>query len=212
MQAASHVSPENAVRSKANRAMLLLAFAMRIGELALTVVLTSGALIVMIGGPIWFSIKARPLGPLRYRWGTFVGIWSLLLSFGLLGTMLNNRKDSELPIVTIIPALGIVGAIGVLRRKRWGVVAYLASQTAFALLAILVQDSNESLSPALRATAPIVGIGINLWYFGRRWRLLSSPVCGDQPESVFEETDQPQPRPRPLDITDGAETDATKFQ
>lgn len=171
---------------------------MNMGELVLTIALTTVALIVMVGGPIWFSMKARPLGPLPYRWGTFVGIWSLLFSFGLLGTILNNRRDSELPIFVIIPVLGMAGAIGVLRRKRWGVVSFLVSQAALVLLGVLLQDSDEAVKPALRAFAPMAGIGINLWYFGRRWRLLNTPTCEDYADSVAasegsDESDKPQP-------------------
>jgi hypothetical protein len=177
---------------------------MNTGELVLTIGLSAVALIVMFGGPIWFSLKARPLGPLPYRWGTFVGIWSLLISFGLLGTILNNRKNSELPIFAVIPVLGMAGAIGILRRKRWGVVSFLVSQAVLILLGVLFQDSDEAVKPALRALGPVSGIGINLWYFGRRWRLLSRPIYEDYADSVTaseepDESDQsgkPQP-PQP---------------
>jgi hypothetical protein len=137
-------------------------------------------------------VKARPLGLLPYRWGTFVGICSLLFSFGLLATILNNRKDSEWPIFVIIPVLGMAGAVGVLRRKRWGVVSFLFSQAALVLLGILLQDSDEGVKPALQALAPLGGIGINLWYFGRRWRLLSQPNYDDPIDSVAasEESDE----------------------
>ena len=36
--------------------------------------------LVILGAPIWFSVKTRPVGPLRYRWGTFVGFQGLLVA------------------------------------------------------------------------------------------------------------------------------------
>lgn len=171
---------------------------MRTGEGVLAVALTAVALIVMIGSPIWFSVKARRLGPLPYRWGTFVGSMSLLFSFGLLVTTLTNRKDSELPILAFIPVLGVAGAIGVLRRKRWGVVLFLLSQAALLLLGVVLQDSSESVMPAQQAVARVAGIGINLWYFGRRWRLLSRSNSEEYADSfaadqVGESEAEPQP-------------------
>jgi hypothetical protein len=111
---------------------------------------------------------------------------------------LNNRTDSEFPVFVIIPVLGMAGAIGVLRRKRWGVVSFLVSQAALVMLTFLLQDSDDPMKPLLRSIAPMAGIGINVWYFGRRWRLLSRPSYEDQsdPVTAFEESgeaDQRQP-------------------
>src|SRR5262249_37406459 len=117
-----------------------------------------------------------------------------------LGTLLNTMKNSELPILAIIPVLGIAGAIGVLRRKRWGVVLFLVSQAALVLLGVLFQDSDEFAKPALRAFAPLGGIVINLWYFGRRGRLWSSATRDDYADvTASEEADQSEPGPQPHD-------------
>jgi hypothetical protein len=154
--------------------------------------LTAIALIVIFGSPIWFSVKARRLGPLPYRWGTYVGIWSLLFSFALLVAVAKELGGSEQLIVGIIPMLEMAGAIGVLRRKRWGVALLLTSHVALILVRAFLSDSDDMPAPSalLAATA---GVGVNLWYFGRRWRLMGEPLQFDSAE----DSDEVEPGDQP---------------
>jgi hypothetical protein len=36
--------------------------------------------LVILVAPIWFAVKARPLGPLRYRWGAFMGLQCIAIA------------------------------------------------------------------------------------------------------------------------------------
>ncbi len=132
-------------------------------------------MIVVAGSPVLFSVKARPLGDLPYRWGTFVGICAILLSVGLVGSAIRTTEDSRSPIAAVFALVEFAAAIGVLRRKRWGVVLLLSLHTFLILLAALSQDIEAQLTPS-QVVAYLTGIGINVWYFGRRWHLMGA--CG----------------------------------
>lgn len=159
--------------------------------------LAAVALIVIVGGPIWFAVKARPIGSLPYRWGTYVGIWGVLLSIVLLGASIKATEGHGSPGVgLLITAAEFAGAVGVLRRKRWGVVLLLTNQTAIILISASVNDLDVRPSFS-RSVASLVGIALNIWYFGRRWTLLSQPWSSSDsgedtaPDQVAGQADSP---------------------
>ncbi len=133
--------------------------------------LASVAVMVIFGAPIWFSVKARPLGPLPYRWGTFVGSCAILASIALLRTAVADMRDYGSPVLAVLTAMHIAGTIGVLRRRRCGAASLLLSQAAIIVLNAFSLDSDGNPQNPM-TFAPLLGVAINGWYFGRRWRLM----------------------------------------
>jgi hypothetical protein len=143
-----------------------------------TVLLLKVLGIVVIGGLIiWFSVDARPLGPLRYRWGTFLGLQCVILPLILLlPRMIEAMRDGgteEAIFWGIITTLPPVAAVGLLLRKRWGAVMFILMQSAFLVLPAVLA-SPEDLPPLSRAITGFVWLAINTWYFARRWPHLSA--------------------------------------
>jgi hypothetical protein len=118
--------------------------------------------------PVWISQKAKPLGPLPYKWGTFIGIQSGLLGIGLLIAAIVDlgspmQRDAalwELGLFTAIVGCALFGAVGACRRRRWGAVALIV----FYLLSAVAAPS---YIPAWLAL--VIG---NTIYFRKRWTMM----------------------------------------
>jgi len=151
---------------------------------AIGVVLLLGGIVV----PLWFGLRAKPLGAQPYRWATWLSLQSILLSAATVPTALKSiiAQGPEFgPVyLWLITGLAIGGAVGVLRRKRAGVVCLVASEALTFLMAPLLSMSplanavNEGAPPV-----PVLGVLIaNCIYFRRRWTLLGAP--DERPEAV----------------------------
>ena len=153
------------------------------------------SVLLMIGAgiAIWNSEKAKPIGGLQYRWGTYVGIMSgigaaaFFLSAVALGILssgsLGSRAGVGLITVTFVLVFCIpyvVASVGILHRKRFGVVTFLATWTitVLAMFAPFLSMGARSADVRLRMgisaiVALLVLVAPNYIYFVRRWRFMS---------------------------------------
>jgi hypothetical protein len=124
--------------------------------------------------PIWYSIKAKPLGPKRYRWGTYVGILTALctLPIALLGwKVLVNGRPFYIILFLVLVICGLLTSFGILRRRRFGVLLF----PLFYLL-VIVAGSNQSPGSAGNALGIIVFVVVSSIYFGKRWKFMTLSV------------------------------------
>jgi hypothetical protein len=106
--------------------------------------------LVILGAPIWFSVKTRPVGPLRYRWGTFVGFQGLLVAvIAFRYTAVAFAQDVGLGawLIATFTLLAVVAGVGIIRRKRWGVVSLIVVQSSLILATLFRLLFPEALSP-----------------------------------------------------------------
>jgi hypothetical protein len=154
----------------------------------------SALLIIGAGVTIWDSEKAQPIGRLQYRWGTYVGLMSgigavlTFLVFVTSGTSLSKgigeSTGSGLGLFIFAGLIVCVpygvASIGILRRKRFGVVTFLTLWTITVLamfspfLSIGARSADALLKLGISAlVALLVLVAPNYWYFARRWKFMS---------------------------------------
>jgi len=148
------------------------------------------------GIAIWVSEKAEPLGGRQYRWGSYVGMMSGIgaaaLFLGILGegALLSGRfgVGGEFAIVfgLIFCVPYAVASLGVLRRRRFGVVTFLAmwTLTVFGMFTPFFSLGPRSADARIRViilalAALLVLVVPNYWYFAKRWKFMSSASVGD---------------------------------
>jgi hypothetical protein len=135
-------------------------------------------ILVMLGVPIWLCVKTRPLGPLRYRWGTFMGIQCIVIaviSLRYAAIVSDQGGTLEAGVLAMFTLLALVAGVGVLRRKRWGVVSFFLVNVSLILLPLLISTTEDEFNPS-RTIAPLAGLGINIRYFARRWKFMGLDV------------------------------------
>ena len=110
------------------------------------------------------------------------------LSFVLLRQTIEASRENG-PVEGIIwgamMAIMLATTVGVLRRKRWGAATFILMQTALLVLPVLLL-AKEDLPPLGNLVVGAVWVGINSWYFARRWPYLSATPSAE-PEPVIEE-------------------------
>jgi len=88
-------------------------------------------------------------------------------------------------LLATLTLLAFTGGFGVLRRKRYGVVSFVVTWASLILLPLLVSSKDDLPNPS-QVIAPLIGLGINIWYFARRWKFMGSDfseVDGEPAES-----------------------------
>jgi len=143
-------------------------------------------LITGSGIGIWISEKAKPLAGRPYRWGTYVGIMSgvaaaAICLFALIFSVVLGGFGFVLAILVVTPFT--VASVGILRRKRFGVIVFLAmwAITVLAMCAgpvLTLFGGKVSGEVAVRAGAlGALALGLlvvpNCIYFAKRWKLMS---------------------------------------
>src|SRR6266446_979592 len=81
-------------------------------------------LLTFIGG-IWFSVNAKPLGGRPYRWGTYVGIMNGLFALSMPLMVLREKTMASLVGGILFASAFAAVSVGLLYRRRFGVVGYL---------------------------------------------------------------------------------------
>ena len=161
---------------------------------------TSISIIVRIVLPLFAIVWARNAVPLSetlpYRWGTYLGYAGLIYGFksailmvllaveALTGTtpgsavlQLHNALGAisdKTELMFTIPSaiLDIVGGIGLIQRRRFGVLAYMAG-VVIALARTLFSDPGIGWPLRIASVIVVLGLGfINVIYFRKRWALL----------------------------------------
>jgi hypothetical protein len=145
----------------------------------------------MLGVPIWLCVKTRPLGPLHYRWGTFVGIQCIVIAvISLRFTVISFGQDVMFGggLLAMFTLLALAAGIGVLRRKRWGVISFFLVNASLILLPLLIATPEDEFNP-YRVIASLVGLGINIWYFARRWEFMGLDIVDTEPNADEADTE-----------------------
>jgi hypothetical protein len=151
-------------------------------------------LLIGSGIAIWVSEKAKPIGGRQYRWGTYVGIMSgigaaaFFLSIVALGILSSGRIGS---LASVGLGFGIVfglvfcmpyavASVGILRRKRFGVVTFLAMWSITVLgmfvpfLSMGARSTDVRVKMGISAViALLVLVAPNYIYFAKRWKIMS---------------------------------------
>jgi hypothetical protein len=154
--------------------------------------MVAAAFIVVWVLPIWFSVKAKPIGTRPYRWGTYVGILSGLctLPLALLGwKVFLTGNVLNMLIFCILVVCGLLACAGILRRRRFGPVMF----PLFFLLVLAIGNS-PSPSAAGNALGILILVGVTSVYFGKRWRFMTAPVDNAESPGMNNVSDLVQPR------------------
>jgi hypothetical protein len=81
---------------------------------------------VFYGVSIWVSLKAKPLGNLPYRWAVYVGMISAWMSLVLIVSSVLGLMGGHWVGASALLVDGLLAALssfGILRRRKFGVVA-----------------------------------------------------------------------------------------
>ena len=133
------------------------------------------AFVLLFGGStIWISLKAKPLGPKPYRWGTYVAIST---GFGTIVFVLSAFPGvfyAVVPMILMSLALILAGCLtvyGLLARRRLGAIAFMVFMIFLTLIPNVygsVNDKPSSLSPGEMFSALLHTV-VTAIYFKRRW-------------------------------------------
>jgi hypothetical protein len=140
--------------------------------------------VIALIGLMVFSMRAKPLGDLPYCWGTWLGISNGL--FGLAFLLVSFFVPTAVSGSNLFAAILFVGpfalvSFGLLRRRRFGVVAFFVVNLLFCVIGVLLDWSHHAsaLEPydpmqALLILIPsAIFLGANWSYFDKRWKFMS---------------------------------------
>ncbi|MEZ5355440.1 MAG: hypothetical protein R2762_22615 [Bryobacteraceae bacterium] len=124
-----------------------------------------GGVLLFVAIPVLVALRAKPLGPMPYRWGCFAGIMELL-----------NWPGDEVPTIVLILMAAVSGGagVGLLMRRRWGVILFLASAAMF-VISGAYSEKTQGLAGVAVLLASLLIVGLSVIYFKKRWHLMSGP-------------------------------------
>ena len=122
--------------------------------------------------------RAKPLGPHRYRWGTYVGLVTTAVGVGMV-LLTFIQLDALSGFLFGVLSGSLLGAgVGLLCRRRFGVIALLAAPLVWALVA----GTHPAVAPAGVAWNTLAGGSIltlpNVPYFWKRWQAMAAVGAG----------------------------------
>jgi hypothetical protein len=150
--------------------------------------------VFLVGVIIGFARRAKPIGNLPYRWGTYMAISlasASILSFLaavfvgmdlLFGDLhATNLSERFLDLLFVAVLSGLTSA-GLFRRRRYGAVLVVAPTLLLTLIAVLLILTSTFSPRGTVALAPFLIINAsfglsNYLYFRRRWKGLGKPSC-----------------------------------
>ena len=123
---------------------------------------------------IWIALRAKPLGVLPYRWGTYCVIETGLVGVSLsLATVNVQNWNAFTLFVMLWGSASLHAAIGLFRRRRYGVVFLILSE----LITFLGDPIRAAFGlpgvgqPGSGLPLPVVLIA-NIVYFKKRWKAM----------------------------------------
>lgn len=156
--------------------------------------------LIFYGASIWISQKAKPLGNMPYRWGVYVGMISAWMSLPLIISSVPALAGGHLlggSVLFIDALLAAVASLGILRRRKFGVVSlglayavlilispYLAPMPDWPFLFVLSNQPSSMTELARQAISfPwVVSLGFTaaylvgtFVYFKNRWEWMQPP-------------------------------------
>jgi len=137
--------------------------------------------LLLWAGIIWNAVRAKPLADKPYRWGRFVGIQCALVA--LLFFYMNYWRFPDLRILSLVISCAAgVSSVGMLRRKKLGVVMFAATQVLTLLFELRTVAWDQVSSVLIGPLQTVILSIVTIAYFKKRWSLLagkdqkSSPI------------------------------------
>jgi hypothetical protein len=146
---------------------------------------------------LWLASRAKPLGTMPYRWGTWVGLQTAWMAVTLIISCLTVRAGASLVSTAALSVLALTAAaasFGILRHRRFGVVAFVCTYLLLIPIGpfldtapgqpyvITIRENpltgfHSSMSlPTIIAILSTAGYFIcTVIYFKRRWPLMINP-------------------------------------
>ena len=129
--------------------------------------------LVFWGVPAWIASKAKPLGDKPYRWGMFIGIVTCIIGTVLVLSPYTISKRSAFAVIFFI-VFGlpmILGGVGLIRRKKWGVVVFFLAWFMLMCMNSVFDSIREThtANPTMIGSSLVI-MAVSALYFGKRWR------------------------------------------
>jgi hypothetical protein len=125
---------------------------------------------LIFGIPIWFSLKAKPLDLLRYRWATFLAYWLAIGTVTILFRIMAAREAATTITYLVLAILSALASLGLFRRAKLGVV-FLIAHHAFVFLTPFIPGASFAYISLLFALILMI---VNITYFKKRWEYMGS--------------------------------------
>jgi hypothetical protein len=116
---------------------------------------------------IWFSLRARPLGGMRYKWATFIALTMILIAEWFREAAFASYRLGHPFAVMYFSGLGIgsiTSCVGIMDRRRYGVWHFIFVFTI--LLGMRFADKHYDLLLIMMFVPSLI-------YFKRRYKLLA---------------------------------------
>jgi hypothetical protein len=136
------------------------------------------------------ALQAKPLGPMPYRWGTWVGMGTAGQTVPLVIWCVTARLGAVLTAALGIQALmSAIASFGILRRRRLGVVAFVCTELLLILILPFVDSvpgqphliavreaplASISLPTVIGVLFPAVYVACTVIYFNIRWPFMKN--------------------------------------
>jgi hypothetical protein len=141
---------------------------------------------------LWAASRAEPLGGMPYRWGTWVGVVTVGQAVGAVISCI-TAVGASLVLIAALYTLALTAAVasfGILRRRRFGVVAFVCTHLLGALILPFVDAVPGHPYAVTMRKAPLTGLVLTIFlilvligavffvctviYFKRRWALMKT--------------------------------------
>ncbi len=147
--------------------------------------LIAGVGLLVLVAFVWIARRAKPIGTHPYRWGTYLGLLTTAVGGGMaLLTLIQPDVLSGLLIGTLSVFL-LTAGVGILRHRRFGVIALLVTPLAWALVVVTHPVTASEPAVSTLAGTTLAGGWIltlpNVPYFRKRWQVMTDegvPVAG----------------------------------
>jgi hypothetical protein len=99
---------------------------------------------------LWVALRAKPLGGMPYRWGTWVGMETAWMAAVLVffcvreGLARGSIAVLALAPLSVLALIAAVAAIGILQHRRFGVVAFVCTYLLFAVMGQFVYGASDT--------------------------------------------------------------------
>lgn len=114
--------------------------------------------LIVCGTFLWISQRAKPLGAKPYRWGVYVGAYAAWTFVVLIASSVQAFGEGRLlgGLVLFIIAGGAgVASFGIIRRRRFGALAFGLSYAALLLITPMMEPvPNQPLLVSLQSKPP----------------------------------------------------------
>ncbi len=122
--------------------------------------------------PIWIARKAKPIGTLPYRWGTYLGVSTAVWAIWMLLFAAFIKNNSEARFVFLgFTALSLATSFGLLKRYRWGVIVFFVLVLPVVFFTRLPGPTNL-FGPLINWGLEAVALLCSAVYFRKRWDVL----------------------------------------